>query len=341
MRTKDAPPESGAREAIWDCNEQNLKFLAKFSTLTFGGSGMSGSALLPVGGGCTPAAACQAPGIHHLLFGTLRSHFLPCFDTAEACTLLRLVNSTFAAAVRDFPWEDRVTVVRGPLASWRAALPNARVACVPGHQGGRRAPLTDADLQHLAGAREVYMRQQLGVSDAGMAALRGVQVLDVRLCTQLTDATLAALPGLRALTLDGLPRVTDAGLAHLTGSIHTLSLQGCRQLSDAGLAHLQGTIRRLNLCGLDRLTDAAFEHLVGIEELDARFCVNPLITEAALQPLRGVRVLNLTCCPQDFSVQAFVSLRRGGIEVLEMGGCSQAAVQQAREAGLGEALRTW
>ena len=45
---------------------------------------------------------------------------LPLFTTRDACAL-RLVCREFLAAVREHPWEDRGTVIKGSIAAWRSS----------------------------------------------------------------------------------------------------------------------------------------------------------------------------------------------------------------------------
>jgi hypothetical protein len=87
-------------------------------------------------------------------------------------------------------------VIVGPLAAWRAAHPDARVANVSG-----RRDLTDADFAHLAWLRAVDMSGCSGITDAAFAHLAGIHTLNMSRCWQAT--------------------ITDAAFAHLAG-IHTL-----------------------------------------------------------------------------------------------------------------------
>jgi hypothetical protein len=78
---------------------------------------------------------------------------LPLFTTAEACAL-RLVCREFLAAVREHPWEDRGTVIKGSIVAWRACFPHARCAnvCRTDYGDGaerRTAPVVDADFVHF------------------------------------------------------------------------------------------------------------------------------------------------------------------------------------------------
>jgi hypothetical protein len=186
--------------------------------------------------------------------GTLLSEagpaLLPFFTTRDA-NALRLVCQEFLAAVREHPWEDRGTVIKGSIAAWRASFPHARCANVQQWDycgsNERTAPVVDADLVRFEGLRELYMAGCRGVTDAAFVHLRGNHTLDMSLCY--------------------LRSITDAAFVHLAG-IQRLSIWACRQatITDAAFAHLRG-IRLLNMSSCHQLTDAAFAHLRGIHTL--------------------------------------------------------------------------
>ena len=64
--------------------------------------------------------------------------------------------------------------------------------------------------------------------------------------------------------------ITDAAFVHLRG-IHTLGMAGCSQvtITDAAFTHLRG-IYTLYMAECLQITDAAMEHLRGISILDIR-----------------------------------------------------------------------
>ena len=160
--------------------------------------------------------------------GTLLSEagpaLLPFFTTRDACAL-RLLCHEFRAAVREHPWEDRRTVIKGSIAAWRACFPRARCANVR----QRRAPAVDADFVHFEGLQELRMHDvhKGGITDAAFAHLRGIHTLNMNCCAQagITDAAFAHLRGIHALGMVGCSQaaITDAAFAHLAG-IHTLDM---------------------------------------------------------------------------------------------------------------------
>jgi hypothetical protein len=242
---------------------------------------------------------------------------LPLFTTVDACAL-RLVCREFLAAVREHPWEDRVTVIQGSIATWRACFPHALCANV--QQGvwyvseiKRVAPVVDADFVHFEGLRELYMAGCRGVTDAAFVHLRGIHTLDMSLCHQ--------------------PSITDAAFAHLA-DIKRLSICACGQASitDAAFAHLRG-IQLLNMSHCYQLTDTAFLHLRGIHTLYMRSCFQPAITDAAFAHLRGIHTLVMDRCDQATITGAGLAHLKG-IRVLGMYQCSIDQVATARSLGL-------
>jgi hypothetical protein len=202
------------------------------------------------------AAAAQmlvplAGGGQETLLSEVGFVLLPLFTTAEACAL-RLVCREFLAAVREHPWEDRDTVIKGSIAAWRACFQHALCANVQylewsGGPNRRAAPVVDADFVHFEGLREFYMAGCRDISDAAFAHLRGIHTLDMGACDQ--------------------PAVTDAAFAHLVG-VQRLSIDSCAHatITDAAFAHLRG-IQLLNISWCSQLTDATFVHLRGIHTL--------------------------------------------------------------------------
>jgi len=127
---------------------------------------------------------------------------LPLFTTRDTCAL-RLVCREFLAAVREHPWEDRGTVIKGSIAAWRACFHRARSANVAHHSftGGevRTAPVVDADFVHFEGLRELNMKNCDVVTDAAFVHLRGIHSLEMGGCFQITDAALVHLAGIQRL----------------------------------------------------------------------------------------------------------------------------------------------
>ena len=70
-----------------------------------------------------------AGGAETTILSIVSAVLLPMFSTLEATTL-RLINREFTAAVREYQWEDRETVITGEIGLWRASFPRARVANV-------------------------------------------------------------------------------------------------------------------------------------------------------------------------------------------------------------------
>jgi hypothetical protein len=104
-------------------------------------------------------------------------YLLPLISTRDACAL-RLVCREFLAAVREQPWEDTETVIRGSIAAWRACFPRARCANVSQVDWlplPRTTPVVDADFVHLEGLRELHMDECMSITDAAFAHLRGAQ----------------------------------------------------------------------------------------------------------------------------------------------------------------------
>ena len=70
---------------------------------------------------------------------------------------------------------------------------------------------------------------------------------------------------------------------------------------------------------------------MGIQKLSILGCTQATLTDAAFTPLRGIRVLNMSLCPQ-FTDAAFVHLK--GIHTLIMHDCLQPTITDAALAHL-------
>ena len=240
------------------------------------------------------------------------------FDTREACAL-RLVCREFVEAVRQQQWEDRVTVIMGGIAAWRACFPRARCANVAtkfawqGAGTARTTSVVDADFVHFVGLQELNMALCRAVTDAAFVHLQGIHTLDMTYCDQ--------------------PAITNAAFSHLVG-IKRLGIWGCRQatLTDAAFEHLRG-LELLNMSECRQFTDAAFEHLGGIHTLIMFYCNQPAISDAAFAHLRGIHTLVIEGCTQaTLTAAALAHLR--GVSALGMLDSRPDLVAAAHELGL-------
>ena len=157
--------------------------------------------------------------------------------------------------------------------------------------------------------------------------------------TPLTDADCEHLAGLRELHMAGCTSVTDAAFAHLVG-IRRLDMSYCSQpaLTGAALAHLRG-VQQLRLEGCDQaaLADAAaLAPLAGVQVLNVSGCLQ--LTDAAFTHLRGVRALAMEGCCQLGITDAALAHLRGAATVL-MGHCDQPTITAAGLAHLAGARR--
>jgi len=261
-------------------------------------------------------------------FGAL----LPMFTTKEANTLRQLCRE-FKSTVADFPWEDEKTLIRGRVAAWRACFPKARWANVRQLDGGRRAPVVDADFVHFVGLRRLNMRGCRIITDAAFVHLKGIHTLDMSYCSQptITEAAFAHLKGIHTLNMTACNQatITDAAFLHFKG-IHTLNMTACNQatITDAAFVHLKGihTLEMANCLQLT-ITDAAFIHLKGIHSLSFFSCTQ--LTSAVFSYLTGVKVLDLGRCPQLIPTDA---LR--GVELLGLFGCPESTQDVVASLGI-------
>ena len=220
-----------------------------------------------------------AGGTQETLLSEVGPVLLSFVSTRDACAL-RLVCREFLAAVREHPWEDMRTAIKGSIRAWRACYPRARCANVQKYAFGgaekRAAPVVDADFVRFEGLRELNMAGCRDVTDAAFVHLRGIHTLDMTLCNQ--------------------PTITDAAFAHLAG-IQRLSILGCflATITDAAFAHLRG-IQLLNMSFCRQLTDAAFVHLRGIHTLVMFSCNQATITGSSFPCLKGISVLGMAAC---------------------------------------------
>jgi hypothetical protein len=165
-------------------------------------------------------------------------------------------------AVKDFPWMDAESRIKGSVEAWRASFPCARAVNVSG-----RVDIVDADFVHIRGntrvrLHTVKMLQCLRVTSAAFVHLRGIHTLDMSQCRRITDDAFTHLRGIHTLDMNSCSQVTitDAAFENLRG-IHTLGMGGCSQVT---------------------ITDAAFENLRGIHTLNMNGCNQITITGAAL-----------------------------------------------------------
>ncbi len=247
---------------------------------------------------------------------------------------LRPVCVEFRQAIKDFPWMDEDSHIKGSVKAWRAAFPVARAVNI-----SERQDIVDADFVHIRGDARVRlhtldMRGCKMVTDAAFVHLRGIHTLYMEECNQvtITDAAFVNLRGIHTLGMGGCNQatITDAAFVHLRG-IHELYMSGCNQavITDAAFAHLRG-IHTLWMCGCNQatITNAAFVHLRGIHTLDIQICYQATITDAAFVHLRGIHTLYMSHCNQaTITDAAFVHLR--GIHTLGMSGCDQPTITVA------------
>ena len=289
-----------------------------------------------------PLSAFAGGALPHTLLSCMRSELLPMFSTRSALPL-RAVCKELRAAVAEHPWDDLATQVHGPLQDWRACFPRARAANVAHYNHssnpfGRRAPLADADFEHLSGLRRLDMSFCTTVTDAAFARLRGIQHLQMKQCSQhaLTDAAFAHLAGIQSLVMCGCsqPTITSAAFAHLAG-IQSLNMSECSQASITGaiFPHLAG-VRELHLRKCPQLASAGtseFAYLAGVQTLNL---LHTAFTDEHLACLPGVRVLTLSGDSYtDFSALPGQCVR------LWLHECSLATVESARAAFSQQLLR--
>ena len=125
-------------------------------------------------------------------------------------------------AVKEFPWMDIQSRIKGSVKSWRAAFPVARCANV-----SERNDIVDADFIHIRGDARVRLHTVImsnchKVTDAAFIHLRGIRALHMSWCYQET--------------------ITYEAFAHLRG-IHTLDIRSCGQLTPLALAPIAGIVK--------------------------------------------------------------------------------------------------
>jgi hypothetical protein len=134
-------------------------------------------------------------------------------------------------AIKDFPWMDEKSKIKGSVKAWRAAFPVARAVNV-----AMRQDIFDADFVHIRGDARVRlhtvdMRGCKRVTNAAFVHLRGIQKLYMSGCNQvtITDVAFVNLRGIHTLDMIGCnqPTITIAALVHLVG-IETLETEHCR-----------------------------------------------------------------------------------------------------------------
>jgi hypothetical protein len=165
-----------------------------------------------------------AGGAEATILSIVGAVLLPMFSTREATTL-RLINREFTEAVREYQWEDMLTVIQGEIRQWRQCFPRARAAsvCSINNPSPRLARVVDADFVHFVGLRKLHMAGCREVTDAAFVHLAGIHTLNMSYCRQAT--------------------ITDAAFVHLAG-IHTLNMSSCSQvtITDAAFVDLKGVV---------------------------------------------------------------------------------------------------
>jgi hypothetical protein len=131
-------------------------------------------------------------------------------------------------AIKDFPWMDEKSKIKGSVKAWRAAFPVARAVNV-----AMRQDIVDADFVHIRGDARVRLH-----------------TVNMWRCKSVTDAAFVHLRGIHTLYMDGCDQVTitDAAFVHLRG-IHELYMSGCNQatITDTAFMNLRG-IHTLHMC---------------------------------------------------------------------------------------------
>ena len=195
-------------------------------------------------------------------------------------------------AVKDFPWMDAKSRIRGSVKKWRASFPCARAVNV----SGRHYDIVDADFVHIRGDARVRLH-----------------TVNISECLSVTDAAFVHLRGIHTLDMNNCRQITDAAFVHLRG-IHTLDMSYCNQatITDAAFVYLRG-IHMLNiaLCRQTTITDTAFVHLSGIHTLDMSYCNQLTITAAAFVHLRGIHTLVTDGCSSAVQAAAATLLTGG------------------------------
>ena len=227
------------------------------------------------------------------------------FMTMKDSNKLRVQCRECHQAVKDFPWMDDVSWIKGNIKAWRAAFPCARAVNV-----SERYDIVDADFMHIRGdarvrLHTVHMAYCKNVTDAAFVYLRGIHTLRMRGCYQdtITDSAFVHLRGIHTFDISHCHQrtITDSAFIHLRG-IHTLDMTCCSQIKDAAFVHLRG-IHTLCISGCRKITGAAFVHLRGINTLDMSYC-SQTITAAAFEHLRGIHILLTRGCSLSMQLTA-------------------------------------
>ena len=245
--------------------------------------------------GVLPMPLAGVPGV--TLLSIVSGALFPFFSTADAACTLSLICREFLTTVRDHPWKDEKTVIKGRIQDWRACFPRARTANVSELAwvfGHRRTPVVDADFVHFEGIQTLIMRGCLQVTDAALVRLVGILSLNIEYCTQITDAAFVHLKGIQTLNMCDCTQITDAAFVHLKG-VQTLNMGGCTQITDAAFVHFEG-IQTLQMsdCNQTSITDAAFAHIKGVQTLHLEACNQDTITTAAFQHFEGTGLQKLS-----------------------------------------------
>ena len=167
-----------------------------------------------------------------------------CFLTMIDSNNVRVQCRECHQAVKDFPWMDTKSRIKGSVKAWRAAFPLAR--CV--NVSGRADDIVDADFVHIRGEEGVRLHSLNmwgcnAVTDAAFVHLRGIHTLDISWCNQrtITDAAFVFLRGIHKLNIQGCNQatITPAAVANLVG-IHDFCTRECRRIIRTAAAQLLG-----------------------------------------------------------------------------------------------------
>ncbi len=188
--------------------------------------------------------------------------------------------------VKEFPWDDFTTCIRGPVSCWRACFTRALAANL-----SQNDFLCAADFPFLHGVKRLDLAQRRAPRGGTANSDLLFKLTSTRGTVTVSDADFQHLRGVQYLDISGFTTIGDDAFACLTG-VRVLKMMCCKQdmITDRAFSHLVG-IHELNMAGCDQftITDDAFQHLIGIKWLCIHDCTQ--FTDDCLVHLTSLQIL--------------------------------------------------
>ena len=259
------------------------------------------------------------------ILSTIHNALFPFFSTEEACNL-RLINKEFNQLVKEYPWDDANTKVKGNIKLWRTCFPNAYSINV----SNRSKPLNDSDCEYFNGikklniSRSIFNDPESNITDNGFENFTNLISLNMSGCDQIyiTNTAFKSLKNIKDLNICWCTQLDDIIFDDLK-KLKILNISWCEQINDKSFdkfCKLDSLIMRW--CTQETITDKAFLHLSNLNSLDIMGCNQNTITDYGFINLTKLKTLDISYCDQNTITNNIFKLMRDLTE-LDISGCIQ------------------